>query len=183
MTKHTMMLSAWMASVALAVTVGHADAQRRETQKKDTLPVIEIYGFAQGDLGFDFATNDQNWFDVNRPSKLPAFQDEFGGFHRTWLSPRQSRFGVKAVTPTKYGDVHVRFEFDLFGVGVDAGQTTIRLRYAYGQWGRFGAGQLPSQFMDNDVFPNVLDYWGPNGMLFFRNMQVFWQVIADSPTS
>jgi hypothetical protein len=171
-----------MVSVALAVTVGQAAAQRRgrEAQTKDTLPTIEIYGFAQGDLGHDFKTNDQNWFDVNRPSKLPAFQDEFGGFQRTWLSPRQTRFGVKALTPTKYGDVRVRFEFDLFGVGVDAGQTTIRLRYGYGQWGRFGAGQLPSQFMDNDVFPNVLDYWGPNGMLFFRNTQVFWQVVADS---
>ena len=28
--------------------------------------------------------------------------------------------------------------------------------------------------MDVDVFPNTLDYWGPNGMLFFRNVQVFW---------
>jgi hypothetical protein len=67
----------------------------------------------------------------------------------------------------------------MFGVGVDAGQTTIRLRYAYGQWGKFGAGQLPSQFMDLDVFPNILEYWGPNGMLFFRNVQVFWQPIND----
>jgi hypothetical protein len=34
--------------------------------------------------------------------------------------------------------------------------------------------------MDVDVFPNVLDYWGPNGMLFFRNVQVFYQIINDS---
>lgn len=28
--------------------------------------------------------------------------------------------------------------------------------------------------MDIDVFPNCLDYWGPNGMLFFRNPQIRW---------
>ena len=67
----------------------------------------------------------------------------------------------------------------MFGVGVDAGQTTIRLRHAYGQWGRFWRGQLESPFMDLDVFPNILDYWGPNGMIFFRNVQVFWQPIND----
>jgi len=26
--------------------------------------------------------------------------------------------------------------------------------------------------MDIDVFPNSLEYWGPNGMIFFRNVQV-----------
>jgi hypothetical protein len=31
--------------------------------------------------------------------------------------------------------------------------------------------------MDIDVFPTILDYWGPNGMLFYRNVQLFWQPI------
>jgi hypothetical protein len=26
--------------------------------------------------------------------------------------------------------------------------------------------------MDIDVFPNTLEYWGPNGMAFFRNVQL-----------
>ena len=67
----------------------------------------------------------------------------------------------------------------MFGVGGDAGQTTIRLRHAWGQWKQIGAGQTNSQFMDVDVFPNILDYWGPNGMLFFRNAQVFWEPFND----
>src|SRR5262245_14109312 len=29
-------------------------------------------------------------------------------------------------------------------------------------------------FMDIDVFPNSIEYWGPNGMVFFRNVQVRW---------
>lgn len=28
--------------------------------------------------------------------------------------------------------------------------------------------------MDIDVFPNTLEYWGPPGMAFFRNVQVRW---------
>lgn len=31
--------------------------------------------------------------------------------------------------------------------------------------------------MDIDVFPNSLEYWGPNGMAFFRNVQVRWMPI------
>jgi hypothetical protein len=31
--------------------------------------------------------------------------------------------------------------------------------------------------MDIDVFPNSVEYWGPNGMVFFRNVQVRWMPI------
>ena len=31
--------------------------------------------------------------------------------------------------------------------------------------------------MDIDVFPNSLEYWGPNGMVFFRNVQLRWMPI------
>jgi hypothetical protein len=149
--------------------------------QKDTSIKIEIYGFTQGDMINDFKTNNPDWFDVNRPSKLPAFDNEFGHNGHTWLSARQSRFGTKATIPTSYGpDIKVVFDWDLFGVGVDAGQTTIRPRHMYGQWGKFGGGQTESPFMDLDVFPNILEYWGPNGMLFFRNVQLFWEPI-DRP--
>ena len=41
--------------------------------------------------------------------------------------------------PTANGAVKAQFEFDMFGVGGDAGQTTIRLRHAWGQWKQIGA--------------------------------------------
>jgi hypothetical protein len=69
------------------------------------------------------------------------------------------------------------FEFELFGTGSDAGQTTFRLRHAYGELGQFGAGQTWSPFMDIDVFPNSVEYWGPTGMVFFRNVQFRWMPI------
>jgi DcaP outer membrane protein len=139
---------------------------------------LEIYGFGQLDAIADFKQNNPDWYDVSRPSRLPKFEDEFGRDGNFYLSARQSRFGARAVLPTASGDVKATFEFDMFGVGGDAGQTTIRLRHAYGQWKQIGAGLTNSQFMDMDVFPNTVEYWGPNGMLFFRNNQVFWEPIA-----
>jgi DcaP outer membrane protein len=145
----------------------------------DTKPSLEVYGFGQADAISDFKQNNPDWYDVNRPSRLPSYADQYGQDGHFYLSPRQSRLGVKGETPTASGPVKGQFEFDMFGVGADAGQTTIRLRHAWGQWKEVGAGLTNSEFMDVDVFPNVLDYWGPNGMLFLRNVQVFWEPYRD----
>ena len=135
---------------------------------------MDIYGFTMLDTVFDFEKNNPDWFDTVRPTKLPAFADEFGKDRRFYESVRQTRFGVKTYTPTKYGELKTIFEFELFGVGVDAGQTTFRLRHAWGELGHFGAGQYWSTFVDPDVFPNQLEYWGPNGLVWFRNVQFRW---------
>jgi hypothetical protein len=140
----------------------------------DSSKVFEIYGFAQTDIGYNINQVNPQYYDAMRPSRLPAYKDEFGTDGNVYFSVRQTRFGVKSSVPTKFGDFTTVFDFDLFGVGADAGQTTIRLRHAYGQLGHFGAGQTESAFMDLDVFPNTLEYWGPCGMLFYRNIQVRW---------
>ena len=137
---------------------------------------FEIYGFAQADAIYDFQRVAPDWEDAFRPSKIANPEGEFGSNGQTSLSVKQSRFGIKGTMPTAegYDPITFKFEFDLFGVGADAGQTTFRLRYAYGEWGPFLAGQTTSAFMDLDVFPNVIDYWGPNGMVFWRNVQFRW---------
>ncbi len=137
----------------------------------------EIYGHTMLDSGYNFQQIDPNWFDVVRPTKLPAFKNEFGPDGSVFFSVRQTRFGVKTETPTSLGALKTWFEFELFGTGVDQGQTTFRLRQAYGELGKFGAGQTWSPFMDIDVFPNSLEYWGPSGMVFFRNVQFRWMPI------
>jgi len=148
-----------------------------EKQAAEGKPSMDIYGFAQLDMGYDTGQNDPNWFDVMRPTKLPAFENEFGRNGRFYSGVRQSRFGVKGYLPTPLGELKTIFEFELFGTGVDAGQTTFRLRHAWGELEHIGAGQSWSPFMDPDVFPNSLEYWGPNGMVFFRNVQVRYMPI------
>jgi hypothetical protein len=143
-------------------------------------PSMEIYGFAMLDIGHDFKTINPNWSDTLRVTRLPSFDGEFGEPNNTFAGVRQSRLGVRATLPTDLGDLKTTFEFELFGTGVDEGQTTFRLRHAYGELAGFGAGQYWSPFMDIDVFPNTLEYWGPTGMVFFRNVHVrYMPPLAD----
>jgi len=160
-------------SLVIILTIASpARAQTAPQPNPDAKPTFEIYGFAMLDIGHDFKQIDPSWFDTLRVTKLPSVEKQFGEDHNTFAGVRQSRLGVRSSTPTTLGDLKTTFEFELFGTGVDAGQTTFRLRHAYGELGAFGAGQTWSPFMDPDVFPNSLEYWGPTGMVFFRNVQV-----------
>jgi hypothetical protein len=132
------------------------------------------------DTIYNFDQINPDWYDTMRPTQLPVYKDEYGSNGNISMSVRQTRFGVKGSAPTGLGDLKTVFEWDLFGVGVDAGQTTIRLRHAYLELDRFLAGQTWSPFMDPDVFPNSLEYWGPNGMVFFRNIQLRWTPMSGT---
>jgi hypothetical protein len=118
---------------------------------------LEIYGFAMTDFGYNFNQIDPAWFDALRVTKLPTSKNQFGSDGNTYFSVRQSRFGVQGWTPTAGGELHAVFDFDIFGVGVDEGQTTMRVRNAYGEFGRVLVGQANTPFMDGDVFPNTLE--------------------------
>jgi hypothetical protein len=156
-----------------------AVATEEATTTAEPKPRMEIYGAAMLDMGYQTKQNDPNWFDVVRPTKLPAYENEYGADGHYFAGVRQSRLGFKAFMPTSLGEIKTIFEFELFGTGVDAGQTTFRLRHAWGEVGQLGAGQTWSPFMDPDVFPNSLEYWGPNGMVFFRNVQLRWTPWSD----
>ena len=180
-------LRPWRSAVILACGLALlCSAQTPPPEPADKKPEpkawLDVYGFVMDDAGYDFKQVDPNWYDVVRPTKLPAYKDQFGADGNTFFSVRQTRFGAKSETPTKLGTLKTLFEFELFGTGVDAGQTTFRLRHAYGELGHFGAGQTVSPFMDGDVFPNSLEYWGPTGMVLFRNVQVRWMPVMGDIT-
>jgi len=120
----------------------------------------------------DFKRVNPNWDDTLRPSRIPTTKGQFGSDGQAIISVRQSRFGAQARLPVGGEDLYVKFEFDAFGTGADEGKTTFRLRHAYGSWGPLLAGQTNTLFMDGDTFPNVVDYWGPTGMVFVRTPQV-----------
>jgi len=133
---------------------------------------FEVYGFILVDGGYNFNTIDPEWFDVMRPTKLPKYQNQFAPSGNYFISVRQTRVGVRSLTKTPLGELKTQFDFDLYGFGKDAGQTTLHVVNAFGQLGKFIAGQTPSTFMDTDVFPVTLDYWGPNSRVFFLNIQL-----------
>jgi hypothetical protein len=156
----------------VAVTPGQTQKTTVAVTPADPTPSFEIYGFAMLDIGHDFKQINPNWYDTLRLTRLPSFEKEFGEDENTFAGVRQSRLGFRATVPTDLGALKTIFEFELFGTGVDEGQTTFRLRHAWGEFGRIGAGQYWSPFTDPDVFPNSLEYWGPTGLPWFRNVQL-----------
>jgi hypothetical protein len=143
---------------------------------EDTGRSVDLYGFLMADYIQDITGRlDPDWDDAFRVSKI-GIDGQFGSDGQASISAKQSRFGVKGKMPTGEGrnPLDFKLEIDLYGVGEDAGKTTVRLRHAYGEWGQILAGQTHSLFMDIDTFPNVIDYWGPPGMVFYRNVQLRW---------
>lgn len=175
MEKKSMILKlAFLFTLIFTSLPGFVLAQEGEKEKEKTM---EIYGFIMMDMGYNFNQIHPNWFDVVRPTQLPSFKNQYGTDGNFYFSVRQTRLGFKNYFKTGLGELKTQFEFEMFGTGVDAGQTTIRLRHAYAELGKFGVGQYWSPFMDIDVFPNTVEYWGPNGMAFFRNVQIRYMPI------
>ncbi len=162
-----------LVATAILAAAAYAAPGARAQEDADK-PHVEVYGFVQADYIQDFNRVDPAWQDTLRPSRIPTIDGFYGEDGQANISAKQSRLGVLMNFPTANKTVYTKFEFDMFGVGVDAGQTTIRLRHAYGEWGQWLAGQTNSLFMDTSIFPNVIDYWGPAGMVFYRTPQIRW---------
>jgi len=152
-------------AVAEAPTAPVADGTAGKTSPALS---INLYGFVQADAIYDFKRVDPDWNDTLRVTTIPTRGGAYGEDGEFVFSVRQSRLGVKG----QYGeDITFKLEGELFGVGGDEGQTTLRVRHAWATYKQFGMGQTWSNFMDIDIFPNTIDYWGPTGMVFYRNQQ------------
>jgi hypothetical protein len=125
------------------------------------------YGFVRADGIFDF--NPIGSTDDFVTATIPVPQGRGQNYS---INPRYSRLGWDTYTPTSLFDwtVYTRIEVDFFNGNRSGafGSFPLRLRFAYADFGPFRIGQAASVFMDYDVFPNVLDYEGPPGMVLMR---------------
>ena len=140
---------------------------------------LEVYGYIKADIGYDFNQVNPDWFDILRVTKLPQFEDQFAPDGKIYYSLRQTRVGLNTWSQTPLGKLKANFEFDLFGVGPDVGQTTFRFRSAYIELGRFTFGQTLSLFSDIDVTPNTLDFGAPPSRPFLRLIQVRYMHVGE----
>lgn len=125
------------------------------------------YGFVRLDGIYDF--NPIATTDMFVTSAIPVPQGEGQNFV---LTPRYTRLGFDTETPLESMDwtIKTRIEMDFFNGNKSGafGSFPPRLRFAWIDFGPFLVGQAASLFMDYDVFPNVLDYEGPPGMVLMR---------------
>jgi hypothetical protein len=151
-------------------------AQNEEPEK-----TMEIFGFIQMDSGYDFGRMNPDWYDTMRPTQiLDKEGNEYQSQGAYFMSVRQTAFGVKNFVDTPLGQVKTLFEFDLFGMGKEVGNTAFRLKHAYVEFGKFGVGQTNSLFTDSDVYPNIVEFMGPNAMPFLRNIQIRYTPIMNA---
>ncbi len=126
---------------------------------------LKIGGFVQADFIYDFrGMGNRSAF---QPSTIvvPTSDDAAMNF-----SIRQSRLDFMANGRVKYfGDFTALLEFDLYGPN---GTSNLRLRHAWISLGHWGFGQYWSNFMDSDIWPNIVDGWGPNAYLWKRQPQL-----------
>ncbi|MGY6552884.1 MAG: DcaP family trimeric outer membrane transporter [Erythrobacter sp.] len=141
---------------------------------------LELYGHVQTDLLFDMQRVNPIWIGTFRPSQIPTTPGEFGSDGQTSFSVRQSRLGVRGTGDVANRPYEVRFEFDLFGVGENAGQTTLRLRHAFARWGPVIVGQTTSLFTDLAASPNTLDYGGAAGNPSLRHPQIRFTYLGSN---
>ncbi|TDG14796.1 hypothetical protein E2F43_00700 [Seongchinamella unica] len=146
------------------------------------LAALRLYGHMQLDAIYDFKRVDPTWESTLRPSTIPTVEDTFGPNGNTIISVKQTQLGFRGATPTPLGNVQSWFEFDFFGSGSDAGDTKFNLRHAWIELGSLGFGQTNSNFMDISIFPNIIDWWGPAGMIFNRNPQIRYTWDVDDGT-
>ena len=111
------------------------------------------------------------------------------------LHARQSRLSFGTSTPTRLGDLKTYVEGDFFGAAgneTDSNSNGFRIRHAYGTFGRLMAGQTWTNFFDERVYPELLDFGGAAGEIFVRQAQVRWtdklasgewSVAAENPES
>ena len=140
---------------------------------------LEIHGSVQLDAIYDIKKVNPNWEGTLRPSQIPVNCPPVGtdpGCGKngvTNFNVRASSLDIRGFLPTDAGEVKTRLAFDLWG-GADQNQVRFRLTQAWASFGAFLFGYTDSIFMDGNVFPNVLDFWGPSGMIFVRDPQIRW---------
>lgn len=151
---------------------------------------LRLYGFAE--LNWVHAFNNDN-ADMDYSTFAPYLpledseEAERGG--RDYFTARQSRIGLEAGMPTKYGVMSVKLEGDfnneprrgnssVYGTGANivtqlaTNSYGFRLRHAYGKFGGLLIGQTWSTFMDVDNLPETVDFNGPPGITSIRQPQI-----------
>lgn len=154
---------------------------------------VEFYGQVMVDAIYDAKRMNPSWQATLRPSQIPVDCPADPGCGKDGayvMSVRQSSLGMRAAIPTPLGLVKTDLAFDLFGTD---GGTNIHWLRVWAELGAWGVGQTDSNFMNIDAFPNVIDYWGPPGMVFLRNPQLrytgaageglAWAVSLEAPNS
>ena len=145
-------------------------------QSQVTIVNAEPEGFRIG--GFTFRVGGRVKLDIIRdfdpigsedsfdPRTIPVDGSEGGN---SQLHARETRLFLDARSQVEGKELKLFVESDFYGSG-----NALRLRHAYGSYGGLLAGQTWSTFVDDNNFPNTLDFESPMAFPSIRQAQLRW---------
>jgi len=124
----------------------------------------------------DMTYDTQNAGDDNRfiTAKIPVGGDPAQGGKPVFnINAKGSQLRLDVRAPEISGSPRFYYENDFYGSG--GGEFPYRIRHLYGQIYNIIVGQTYSVFEDPDVWPDTVDYEGPNSAIFARRPLVRYQ--------
>lgn len=158
-------------SILLIVFFGFSLKAQEKSKPTDELPSgwwlipktearLKLGGYVKMDMIHDFnPITSPDFFDV---TKIPTNGSEGQSTH---IHAKETRFNLDVRTNTKVGELRAFVEGDFYGTN-----GAFRLRHAFVEINdKWLAGQWWSNFMDESMIPNTLDFEKPGAYLFARN--------------
>jgi hypothetical protein len=101
------------------------------------------------------------------PALFPLQSDpNYGGGEQANLSANATQLRLDVRAPEMDGDFRFYYQNDFFGS--DTADMRYRLQHIYGQLYNFKAGFTYGVWEDPDLWPDTVDYEGPNAVIFSR---------------
>ena len=150
--------------------------EKAEPPQQPPTPDTKPDGFTVG--GFTFKPGGRIKLDMIRdfspivsedsfdPRTIPVDGSEGGN---SSVHARETRLFLDVRGPVEGNELRMYVETDFYGSG-----NVLRLRHAYGSWGGLLAGQTWSAFVDENNFPNTIDFEAPMAFPSIRQAQLRW---------
>jgi hypothetical protein len=125
----------------------------------------------------DMTIDDENAGDDNRfiTARIPVDgEPRKGGGSRFNINSKGSQFRIDARAPHVDGSPRFYFQNDFFASG--SSDLNLRIQHIYGQFYNIIVGKTYGVFEDPDVWPDTVDYEGPNSVLFVRRELIRYQL-------
>src|SRR3954471_18702625 len=139
----------------------------------NTPVVIRFNAKPRVDFAYDThnSGNDDRFVTAQIPVEGDPFKGDGGVFN---INAKASQLKVDVRAPEFRGSPRFYYENDFFGSG--PGEFPYRIRHLYGQIFNVIVGQTYSVFEDPDVWPDTVDYEGPNSAIFARRPLARYQL-------
>jgi hypothetical protein len=128
----------------------------------------------------DLTMDNRNAGDDNRfiTAKIPVESDPaHGGGGVFNINAKGSQLNIEVSAPSIDGSPRFVYQNDFYGSGT--GEFPYRVRQLYGQVHNVIVGMTFSVFEDPDVWPDTVDYEGPNSAVFARRPLARYMISLD----